>query len=159
MTELKLELKCAECGEALEGRGVSRIDGAEGFFVRAKPCERCVSDAEKGHMRENRVLSAREALGWVRAVAADLDPAGLAEFLRGLGEAALGRLPVRLVETYEGEVAHAAPNSVAVLWEIADDDLVEHQYGKEQFADGGLPGKDDRMISITCAAVLPEEGR
>lgn len=155
MTELRLELKCAECGGVLEGRGVSAI-AAGGFCVRARPCETCVSAAEKGRMRENRVLSAAEALGWVRAVVADLDPDGLAEFLKGLGEAALGRLPVRMVEVYEGDVAHAAPDSVAVVWEVDDDDLVEHQYDRAQFADSRLPEKGDRVMCVTCVVRLPQ---
>lgn len=159
MTELKLELKCAECGGTLEGRGVSRIDGEDGFFVRAAPCETCVSAAERGHMRENRVLTAAEALEWVRMTGRDLDPAERREFLRGLGPAllALGA-DAALVESHEGVVRHVAPGSINVIYETPDDDLIEHRYEREQFAGGRMPKRGAELAVHTCVVAMPGEG-
>ena len=160
MTELKLELKCAECGGLLEGRGVSKIDGSDGFFVRAMPCETCVSAAERGHMRENRVLSADEALEWVRMTGRDLDPAERRKFLAGLGAALLELgAPAAMVESHEGEVVWIPPGggSVTVAYELPDDDLMEHRYERGQFADGRLPRKGARLAVHTCVVELPDD--
>lgn len=152
--ELELRFKCAECNSDLEGRGVSAIDGDNGFIVRALPCETCVSAAEKGHMRENRTLTATEALEWIKLAASDLDPAELGEFLKGLPTVMFADQPVRMVETYEGTVEVVEGNSATVVYEI-DGEPVDHMYERNQFVESRLPDKGARLVTVVHVLQLP----
>lgn len=65
-----------------------------------------------------------------------------------------GRL--RLAESYEGEVIHVSDDSVVVVFDVRGD-LIEQTYVREQFLDGQLPEKGDRLAAYIHIAKLPPE--
>jgi len=66
---------------------------------------------------------------------------------------------LRMIERYEGVVEHIHDDSVTVVFEI-DDDIVEHNYNRNQFIDGQLSEIGDRFtvfVHVVHGAVAAED--
>ncbi len=60
---------------------------------------------------------------------------------------------LRMIESFHGLVEHVHEDQVVVVYET-EDDLIEHVYEREQFADGCLPEKGERVIVSVFLASL-----
>jgi hypothetical protein len=63
---------------------------------------------------------------------------------------------IRMFETYEGEVVEVGADSVVAVFEVGDD-LVRQVYGREQFLDGKMPDKGERLAVYVHVATVPSK--